>query len=256
MKVRVDLSQLGRAVMQTVPPKASRAQFLAGIGAAARQHWIQLAQRELRSTSRDYVAGIQDVVQGDRTISITLTGMMPNMIENGWPGGDMREWMLQSAKAKPTKAGGKYLVVPFRHGSPSSGGRNVGAAMPQPIHEVAKKLAPTRTAIGGQKTQWGGRLNLGMKMRQDARDILSTKKKEWHSSSTFMGMVRQQKTYEKARQSQYTTFRTIATRGPDTDPRSWMHPGIAAKRFAPRVQQHVNKLAAAFIAQMTAPSKR
>jgi hypothetical protein len=255
VKVRVDLTQSALAIMRSVPPTQLRTQFLQGLGAAARQHWTRLAQRELRSTSRDYVAGIQDVVHGDRTVAITLHGLLPNMIENGWPGGDMRTWMLQSPKAKATARGGRYLVVPFRHGSPGTGGRNVGAAMPQSVHDVAKKLAPTQTAIGGGKTQWGGRLHLGMKMKQAARDELSTKKREWHSASIYMGMVRQQKTYQRATQSQYTTFRTISTRTEHTDPRSWMHPGIGAKKLAPRVQDHIAKIAGAFIAQMATPRK-
>lgn len=255
MKVRVDLTQSAIAVMRAIPPTAMRQQFLAGIGAAARQHWILLAQRELRSTSRDYIAGIQDVSQGSRSIEITLNGMLPNMLENGWPGGDMRGWMLQSPKAKTTAKGGKYLVVPFRHGSAGSGGRNVGAAMPQSIHTLAKKLAPTRTAIDGGKTQWGERMNLGMRMKKEARDILSTKKKEWHSASVYMGMVRQEKTYGKAKQSSYSTFRTISTRTENTDARSWMHPGMPAKRLAPRVQDHIAKITGAFLAQMTAPRR-
>ncbi|MDQ3171501.1 MAG: hypothetical protein M3Q55_15310 [Acidobacteriota bacterium] len=250
MKVRVDLSQSAMAVVRAVPASQMRSQFLAGIGAAARQHWIALAQRELRSSSRDYVAGIQEIVVGDRTVEIGLRGMLPNMIENGWPGGDMREWMLQSAKAKSTKAGGKYLVVPFRHGSPTSGGRNVGAAMPQSIHNIAKRLAPTHTAPNGGATQWGDRLSIKKKMNEEARKILSTKKKEWHSASIYMGMVRQEKTYAKATQSQYTTFRTISTRTAKTDPRSWMHPGTQAKHFAPRVQAYTSRIAGAFIERM------
>jgi len=54
----------------------------------------------------------------------------------------------------------------------------------------------------------------------------------------YGGMVRNEKTYERATQSQYFTFRTISTRGP-----AWKHPGLPGKKLGEQVSQYVAKIA-------------
>lgn len=250
--VKIDLGKLGAAVATAAPARSDIQRALRGIGQAAYQKWVRLAQQELKSTSRDYAAGLQ-MHPGDKTVEITLEGVLPNMIERGWSGGDMREWMLRSPKTKQGKRG-PYLVIPFRHGTPGTGGRNVGAAMPKSIHEVAKTLAPTLSRPGviegrGGKgdTQWGGRLHPGLPMKAAAKKILQTKKQHWHTTSIYTGMVRKEKTYQNATQSSYQTFRTISMHSNEPG-KHWVHPGIKAKRFAPRVQAHAEKIATSLIA--------
>jgi len=256
--VRIDLSKLTGALAGALPHKADTQRVLQGIGAAAVQKWKRLAQTELTSSSRDYAAGIQVFYEGNSAF-VELVGTLPNLIENGFPGGDMRDWMLKSPKAKRGK-NGRYLVIPFRHGTPGTGGRNVGTAMPAAIHDVAKVLGATlsRPGVGGRdgKTAWGERLHAGLSMGKTARKILLRKEKSWHASSIYTGMVRKEKTYERATQSSYQTFRTISERvirgekdeqGKATQ--HWYHPGVAARRFAPKVQKHVEKLAMGILTQ-------
>lgn len=247
----IDISRLRRTTLGALPASADVDRVLAGIGAASRQRWIKLAQSELRSTARDYVQGIQEVEIKGRVASISLVGVLPNMIERGWPKTDLRTTLLNSPKAKTAKDGSRYMAIPFRHGTPGSGGANVGRPMPDSIYGYAKKLAPTlsRPTMGGgmKAVLYGGRLEPRANMKAEARAVLTTKAKPWHSMSIYRGMIRQQKTYAKASQSSYTTFRMIST-NVRNGKAHWIHPGIQARRLAEKVQADIGKMLGEFVA--------
>lgn len=248
--VTVDLSRARAMIMASTPSTKDRERVLRGIGAAAMATWKQLAQSDLRSTARDYIAGIGAPSIDGARVEIALEGRIPNMVEQGWPGGDMRQWLLSGPNVKQG-ANGPYNVVPFRHGVPGTGGRNVGAPMPGAIHDVAKTLAPTISRPGpggggapGQTTQWGERLHLGLKMGSEARGILSSLKRPWHATSIYMSMVRKAQPTRsgKYQTSGYTTFRTIS-RHTSAEGLHWVHPGIRARRLVEKVQARMEKIA-------------
>lgn len=256
MDIQINFNALVRDISRFLPEKAYAelaSNVLPGLSAAAVVYWKQLAQTRLHTSSRDYAQGIQLRVISPTLHEVELLGMLPNMIENGFLGGDMREWMLKSAKVKQGK-NGPYLVVPFRHGAPGTGGRNVGLPMPKAIHEVAKRMAGTVTDGAGRR-HWGERLDhatiedkraaLKRGVADRAVELLDTRQREWHAVSLWQGMVRNQKTYEKATQSSYTTFRTISMH--KSDPRSWFHTGIIARQLAPQVTQHLSSIVGAVI---------
>ncbi len=260
--ITVNIDKAKAVILATLPASADRERILRGLGAAAMHTWKKLALEQLRSTSRDYIAGIQQhYTRGANKVEIRLEGRMPNMVEQGWPGGDMRQWLLTGRRARQGK-NGPYNIIPFRHGTPGTGGRNVGAVMPVPIHDAAKKLTPTVSrpgkAIGGQggqTTVYGQRLHPGMPMKQQARAILSRTEKPWHATSIYMGMIRKvQNTRAGGKQtSGYVTFRTISRAvrmGEDEGGfmrMNWFHPGIKARKLAEQTQKHMEKLAHAII---------
>ena len=262
MLIKVDISKIAKDIAARVPTKDDRDRLVQALGAAAVAYWKREAQRGLKSTSRDYIAGIQEEFdQGKYTI--TLKGTLPNIIEQGFRGGDMRDWMLKSPKARKGR-NGRYLIIPFRHGTPGTSGRNVGPAMPTSIHAAAKHLEPSLSRHKAQAPQsksirYGERLGPKSKrVNAEAKQILTSKKKSWHATSIFSGMIREQKTYAKATQSQYMTFRVISEgviRG-KTDKEGkatqhWFHPGISAKHYAQKTQAHISKLAAAMLPKVT-----
>jgi hypothetical protein len=51
------------------------------------------------------------------------------------------------------------------------------------------------------------------------------------------------KTKSGRMQSTYTTFRTISS-AVKTDPQHWLHPGIDARAFAPKVSKYIKEIAA------------
>lgn len=251
--LRINLSKLRGAMLAMAPTPNDMDRLLRGVGSVVQQRWVSIAQQALHTTARDYVAGIQPVEVKGRVARVVLVGMMPNLVEHGMSAFDLRTTLLGpgAKNAKTAKDGSRYNTVPFGHGTPGSGGHNVGRPMPAPIHAVAKKLAPTVSRPEGG-TQWGGRLHPGMSMSSAARSILTTKEKPWHWGSTYMGMVRQQKTYAKATQNKYSTFRRISSkvsRGKE----HWLHPGIRARNLAPRVQREISTIVKAMLGTATAP---
>lgn len=231
---------------------------------ATRTEIIRLAQEGLTSTYDDYIQGVQEPKyhfpsgripeSGGVVASIALVGMVPNMIESGWEGGDMKPALLAGRNAKQGKEG-PYNVVPFRHGTPGTTGR---AASPmgsqygggtethfvagrvgkltekaarnlgRGIHRAAKALEATTTHPDGG-TRWGARLPAGMAPLMRAH----------HKTDIYAGMVRQEKTYAKATQSQYTTFRAVSQK---SDPASWIHPGLEPRDFFKQAAGQIDKI--------------
>lgn len=264
--IKLDIAPIIRDVLGRLPTKSDQERLVQGVGAAATAYWKREAQRGLKSTARDYITGIQTDYE-NRKYVIELVGTLPNLIEQGFKGGDMRDWMLKSPKAKQG-VNGKYLVIPFRHGTPGTSGRNVGREMPASIHAAAKHLEPSLSRHKSQSpthrsVKYGGRLGPNsQKVSKEAHALLTSKQKSWHSTSIYRGMIREQKTYAKATQNQYMTFRTISEgviRG-DKDNQGkatqhWFHPGITARNYAQKTQTHVNKLVAAMIPTITREKK-
>jgi hypothetical protein len=244
--LKVDLSDIAAEAMARLPSRDDQNRMVQGLGAAAMAYWKKQAQQTLRSSSREYIQALTSESE-DRKFTITLGGesALPNMIEQGFSGGDMRDWMLDGPRVKRGKKG-KYLVVPFQHGSKDTGGRNVGPEMPASIYQAAKKLAPTvsRPTRGGghaKPVRYGGRLTEhSAHLNAHARKLLTTKQKPHHHSSIYRGMIREEKTFKKATQTTgYFTFRTIS----EKVKRGWHHPGIPAANLAKKTQRHVRKIA-------------
>lgn len=254
--IRIDLGKVKAEILGALPHKPDLDRALKGLGATAMDYWKTLAQKELRSTSRDYIQALTHY-ERDGKVYVELRegpegSPLPNMVEQGWPGGDMREWLLQSAKVKQG-ANGPYLVVPFRHGTPGTSGRNVGRQMPGPIHAAAKKLIPQLTRPGkvsshsGTTIVHGERLHPGMPMKAAAKKILERKEKPWHSTSIYMGMIRKaQPTATGLQTSGYQTFRTISQHSNEPG-KHWVHPGIKPRNLARKVEKHIGKIASAIV---------
>jgi len=245
--VRVDISHAVSSVLRRLPKASDKKAIKRQLGAAAMQFWKRQAQAQLTSSSRDYVAGLEHHEEGDR-ITLTLRGMLPNMIENGAPGGDMRDYMLKGPNAKMGKHG-MYNTVPFRHGAAGTSGRNTGRPMPKAIHAPAKRLSPTLSrpgmlhgAQGGRPVVYGQRLHADVfRMSRQAKNILGELHRPWHTTSIYAGMIRSEKHYKRGVQSSYRTFRRISQNS--ADPRSWFRRRIAARHFAPATQRHVEGIA-------------
>lgn len=255
--IEINLQGIAAQLLATMPTPDDRQRLVAGIGQAALVYWKQQAQRALKSSSRDYVQALSLEVKSDKAI-ITLSGGLPNLIENGFAGGDMREWMLKGPRAKQGRRG-KYLVVPFGHGTPGTSGRNVGPTMPIAVYDAAKKLAPTLSRPGGG-ARYGGRLNQRTPgISDEVRNLLQAKARPWHATSLYAGMIRSEKTYKRATQtSGYKTFRTISenvTRGArDARGRAlehWFHPGIKPRLLALKTQDFIQRSVGSMLAAAT-----
>lgn len=203
--------------------------------------WRETASRELNSTRDRYIRGIQQPVIFDNVAIIELIGTLPNMIESGATAFDMKKGFQQSSKIKISAQGSWFLTIPFRWATSNALGENEAFSnkMPKEVYDVAKNLSETKSNIGSKKVIYGSSLKeaqlpkdfQGKKTRQEIKDaegkvIYGAYK---HKSNIYSGITKTQKTYEKATQSQYFSFRRVSE---NSDPLSWIHPGLMAKNFA------------------------
>lgn len=221
--LKINASRIVPVILGTVPTRADLHEQARRLGDAARSEWTRLAQQELKTSTATYVDGIGDpqIKRGGREVHISLEGMMPNMIEHGWPGGNMREFLAHAGapNAKQGKEGQWYNHIPFRHGTPGTGGRNVGRPMNKKVYEAAKQLSV------------GGRLNHKKMVDAKLAKLITRKIRRWHHSGRYEGLTNTG--------GGYMTFRTIS----EKNPRGWIHPGIRARRLANKVQDFVAEMA-------------
>ena len=253
-------------------------QVLEDIGAAARSEWVRLASKDRSSFRYDYINGIQEV-QSPRPgrVVISLVGEIPHLLEDGAPMMDMRDILLgPHVPESPLGERGKhrsvndgfYRAIPFRHMTPGSGdaprgnthGQEMGkpysgamaegdaAKLGQEVYAKAKQLSPTRSAPGAGAV-YGGRLAPGTGGAYPlANKVTGTK----HKTDIYAGMIREEKTYEKAVQHQYATFRTISTGVNDG---SWIRKPIPARHYAEKVAAYAARLAPRVIEKLMEAKK-
>jgi hypothetical protein len=167
-------------------------------------------------------------------------------LEMGTNAFDMKKMLGSSAKVKTTKDGDRYIRIPLEHSRKALDTFNIG--------QKASGLAATRNIPHGggpRRTEWGDRMiagNLGRRSKivpvqgdlaQSTAQRIGTSttlnkagipgrlaQYTW-KASPFQSLVRFQD--NKGKTSSFKTFRTISD---NSDPDSWMHPGIAASHIA------------------------
>jgi len=233
----------------------------------AHDKWMRLAAQDPSSFAPEYRRSIQapQVMRG--TAVISLVGSVANLLEHGAPAQDLRDTLLgpevplvprgQRGKHE-AKEGGEYRAIPFRHMTPGAEGRGLGQAMgaayagQQGLERLGKEIygaAKKLKAYGDPEAQFKDR-------RLEAG--LAPKLRDHHATDIYAGMIREEKTYEKATQSKYFTFRTISTHktvvvGKDARGRNiyerqeategWMRKPIQARNYAQKVAAFIQKIA-------------
>lgn len=177
----------------------------------------------VQSVTGEYVRSIQDGLRfpEDLTGEVFTTSPHSSVVEDGIKAFDMKPGLLSSPKAKTNKDGGKYITVPYRHGTPGTVGM---PAMPLNIYNQMNKLGFSRrnnalkAFFTGRKYTWNGRLK---EESQGQRSHFGSHQGAGYTwkSGQFDGMVRM----GKRGHTQYLTFRRVSE---NSDPRSWQHPGV------------------------------
>lgn len=215
------------------------------VTAAIYANWEKLANERLNSTLPDYVKNLSKVDKGRFEKQIILSGVLPNMIEQGATPFDMKENFKKSAKVKYTipvynakgnqvKQGGQwYLTIPFRHGTPGIVGQaGFANEMPNSVYNVIKKKS-----AGNALTK--AEIPSPHDVPKSREAILDSKgnilyDEYVHKNSIYEGMTKRRAQYEKVKQNTYGTFRRA---GENSDPLSWIHKGIKAYRLADEAVQ-------------------
>lgn len=252
MRVHIDTSDLTlRYAMSRSEANAIGQRAVEAAIARVYEKTYRSANENLNRTKDEYLSNLQRPSVGRLKASITLTGQLPNMVEQGAQAFDMKKGMLNSPKAKLTKDGRRYLIIPFRWATPSAqgGGAAFSGRMPTEIYKVMRTLRTTRTSYQGQHQSGQGLKKQSLaggtygKLKTRARvtggQLTEQQRKAYeHKAPLLQGMVRSQKVYEKATQGQYHTFRVVSEAGVSptgkrlgSEPNSWIHRGIEARNF-------------------------
>lgn len=209
-----------------------------GITARFATLWEEQAKKNLKSSRKQYVRSLYVGEKGRFKGFVTLRGRLPNMIEQGASAFDMKTGFAQSSKRK-INGTDWYLTIPFRWSTPSALGESevFTNRMPDEIYSIAKKISGTTSQRGSGTVRTGEQVKMGdipspydiPKVRPEVAGTNKAFEEYRHKTSIYEGIGRSSKTYESATQSQYVSFRRVSSK---SDPLSWIHTGIEAKKFA------------------------
>ncbi len=221
---------------------------VAGIAQAARNEWVRLAMARCQ-TSRDiYVGGLRAAgsfrtsrtTGGATQFEISLVGEMPNNLENGMDSFDMktvRPGWLGGSKAKTGKDGKKYITIPFRHSTGNSARMGyTGKAKAINSPDLKTQLRATvksygldrmvRTATGNVVSGSVARVPNTAPVHPYLQGL--TRIQQPSSGSTAAG---------QRGSGQLMTFRRMSE---NSDPSSWIHPGLPGVKILPDVEKWVD----------------
>jgi hypothetical protein len=209
-------------------------------------NWQAVAKRELHATMPEYIQNIIKVDKGRFNKQIVLSGILPNMIEQGASPFDIKEGFRRSPKVKYTipvygkkgkllvKGGDWYLTVPFRIGVPGTLGQaGFTGQLPQEVYDVIHKQ-------GGHLTIKDIPSPYDQRLTREA--IPASKNNPYyapytHKNSIYEGLTKRTAQYANTRQNTYGTFRRA---GANSDPLSWIHKGIRAYNLAEKAVDHTD----------------
>ena len=220
-------------------------QSIFGLAKGAQNEWVRLAQERLGTSKEIYINGLRQaesfkmVTTGNTTYEISLVGKMPNDFEFGMPSFDMktvRPGWLGGGKAKTSKDGSKYVVIPFRHSTTSERFAYTGKAkgvtpdLKGQLRKAVKDYGLDRMTRAGT-----GQVVSGVTARIPNKAAVH---------SYLRGMVRTQtptagttKSGQGRGSSTLTTFRIMSEK---SDPSSWIHPGLKPANLVAEVETWVD----------------
>lgn len=252
-KVSVDLSSLlsaHAALAQQIFPLVSQAvEATAAIGKAQWQEAIHKAP--LWSAEKiGYLESIEYQMINPFSAEIRSDFEKADEIERGRPARDLKRMLQTSKKTRISQKGYKYLIIPFRHNTPTASGEGAHAAqMPPSIYAMAKpmqqsfmlppgtnkpatRLSASGHVVAQHSYSWGGRLPAG----------LAPKKADHHKTDIYAGMVRMNTKPAGSKQgkSAYLTFRVMSEKSS-----GWIvpaKPGLSlARKVSDGLQPELNE---------------
>lgn len=202
---------------------------------------VEVGGRRLTRTTGAYAHSIQvrPLDDNPRSIGRRVFSDSPyaQIIELGAPRRDQKEALKTSLMVRVSSKGKRYLIIPFRHGTP---GTSTMRPMPEDVHEIVKNhkgsgvlvhaarpsgqipeiqqaairrglpsgmyhtMGRSLVMVPGRWYKWGDR----------APEFAHHKLKKEHKTDPYAGMVRMEHDQPGSRHSEYVTFRTMSEDSP------------------------------------------
>lgn len=193
---------------------------LVGVAEAARQEISTIAQQKLsKKSAEEYILGLKEPLEvKPGSVTLTLTGKLPNMLESGFASYDMKPGLLKNAKGGGMS---KYVDVAFEHSKDKGGGDGLQPLSDQAARSLGSAVKKAKQALKGT----GGMANVrGGKFSPEQSQLHS--KYTWKTSkdSDVKQTVKIRPGGGIASQSNPTTFRRISDEA--SEPNAWIHPGV------------------------------
>lgn len=203
-------------------------------------NWETLAKQRLNSTMPEYVKNLIKVDKGRFAKQIVLTGVLPNMVEQGASAFDLKEGFKKSSKVKYTiavynkkgqmvhKGGDWFLTIPFRIGVPGTLGQGgFSGQMPDEVYDLMKKRASGQGLSAPEIPE-------PFQVPLSRAAIEQTPQNPYyaeyvHKNSIYDGLTKKTAQYGQTSQNTYMSFRRA---GANSDPTSWIHKGIKPYNLA------------------------
>lgn len=226
-KLSVDLGSLlgaNASIAQAVFPMVGQAvRMVAEEGAFRWKSAVMKAKLWPEGEKHPYVESIKWKMVGPMTAEITTDFKLAGEIESGRPAKDLKRMLQTSKKTRVSMSGDhvgrRYLIIPFRHNTPSESGEGAHAPqMPSSVYAAAKKLVASRLMPPGsikpaQRMSGSGHLvtQHSYKWGESLPAGLAPKLKPSHASDPYAGMVRFDTSVPGSgkKSSAYLTFRVM-----------------------------------------------
>jgi hypothetical protein len=164
-------------------------------------------------------------------------------IETGRPAYDLKRMLDTSHKVRVSKRGRRYLIIPFRHGTP----RTNQNPMPAHVYAEARQLAPSRIVGQSLRQSGTGAYDIGtrkpMMVRQNnykwgdaLRAGMTRRLRPHHATDPHAGMVRFDTSSGRQKSSSYISFRTMTEGSP-----KWIIPPRAGLFIARAVAEGLRR---------------
>lgn len=151
-KISIDLGAQ-MALLQVINSKVMplMSQAVKAVAAQTNADWqTEVHRAKLWSGEKDAYAGsIQWRMTGDFSAVVEADYRYAEDIETGRPARDLKRMLDTSNKVRRTTDGRRFLVIPFRHGTPGNGAH--AKAMPAAVHSLASAMKPSSVTAMGQR---------------------------------------------------------------------------------------------------------
>lgn len=187
-------------------------------------NWTEEATISLPGSSGGYVNAISKDPQGWAHIAVINNHPAAVYLELGVDAFDMKKMLQTSSKVKISKDGKKYMHIPFEHKRDDLIKAGVD---PQEISEMQPSTRDPR--------KWGDRLTDFGDVGKRKKYFTPTRGKmekqtvsyEWKTS-----MFENTYKFKDTKTGQTESFKSFRTISENSDPMSWIHPGIRAMNIA------------------------